>query len=200
MASRPTLWDQLENETFKQYDAFKTYLYMAPADRTYIGAYRKWTGNPEANILPTFVNWTKVNAWEDRAKAYDRHIEQLRRSGEETAIKKEAEKQMRTVEQTRNRTSELMTAGYSAAMEWFANLEDSSSLRAGEVIQIIKLHLEDKKIDAMIATGGGGEEDWEEKEEDNDAEFAGQVMERIRAKHPEADAELDEFWGEERNT
>jgi hypothetical protein len=92
--SREQLWDRLSNESGRAYEAFKVYLYLPPADRTIVGAWREWTGNPEAaRPSPFFKRWARDYAWSERA--HDHHLEVIRERGMEEAVKEEAKKQAR---------------------------------------------------------------------------------------------------------
>jgi hypothetical protein len=94
--SREQLWDRLSNESGRAYEAFKVYMYMSPADRTIVGAWREWTGNPEAaRPSPFFKRWARDYAWSERARAHDHHLEVIRERGMEEAVKEEAKKQAR---------------------------------------------------------------------------------------------------------
>lgn len=44
----PEVWDRLSNESGRAYEAFKVYMFMSPAERSVVGAWREWTENPEA--------------------------------------------------------------------------------------------------------------------------------------------------------
>jgi hypothetical protein len=177
----PEVWDRLSNESGRAYEAFKVYMYMSPAQRSVVGAWREWTENPEAaRPSPFFEEWGREHAWSERARAHDAHIERLRRRGMEKAIEAEAEFQARQVEQMRFRYNELMSVAYTRAIEW---LEDSewakSNLRSGDVVKIIALHQEEKKF-AQVETPTA-EGDWEEdSEEAEDAESA-EILARVEA-------------------
>ncbi len=109
----PELWEQLSNESPRAYEAYKVYMFMNPAERSLVGAWREWTGNPEAGRpSPFFEGWARDHAWSERARAHDAYIERIRRRAMEEAIREEAAAQARQVERTRFRFSELMTLGY----------------------------------------------------------------------------------------
>src|SRR5919107_1895919 len=44
----PEVWHRLSNESGRVYEAFKVYMFMSPAERSVVRAWREWTGNPEA--------------------------------------------------------------------------------------------------------------------------------------------------------
>jgi hypothetical protein len=181
----PEVWDRLSNESGRAYEAFKVYMYMSPAERTVVGAWRLWTENPEAaRPSPFFEGWAREYAWSERARAHDHHIELIRERGMEKAIEEEAEFQARQVEQMRFRYNELMSTLYMRAIEW---LEDSewtrSNLRSGDVIKIVSLYQEEKKMAQVEPASLSAEGDWEEDEEGNLAEDAesAEILARVRA-------------------
>ena len=178
--SRQELWHRLNNESGRAYEAFKVFMYLPPAERTVMAAWREWTENPEAaRPSPFFEGWARVYAWSDRARAHDHHIELIRERGMEKAIEEEAEFQSRQVEQVRFRYQELLSVAYERAMEWF---EDSdwarSDLRASDVLKIIQLH-----GDAMEKLGEpeaiAAEGDWDE--EDIEDEIGRQIVADVEA-------------------
>ena len=80
----PELWDKLESESSRAFEAFKLFMYLPPAERSVAGAWREWTDNPEAGRpSPFFEGWAREYAWPERARAYDAHIERIRRRGME---------------------------------------------------------------------------------------------------------------------
>jgi hypothetical protein len=168
----PEIWDQLTIETARAYEAFKVFMFISPAERSLVGAWREWTDNPEAKRpSPFFEEWAREYAWSERARAHDAHIERIRRRAMEKAIEEEAEFQTRQTEQLRNRMLELMTVGYDAAMSWF---EDSDrvkdNLRSGDVLKIIALHLDAaEKFGVLKAEEGIAEGDWDESKLEKDA-------------------------------
>jgi hypothetical protein len=137
------LWHQLDNESDRAYAAFKGYLYIAPADRTLVRAWRVWSQNPEAEREPPyFREWFFNHAWSDRARAHDHHIEVIRERAMEKAIEEEAANQARQAERVRGRFYELMAITYERAITY---LEDDSfveQLRPADVVQILRVHLE----------------------------------------------------------
>ncbi len=115
----PELWHQLSNETPRSYEAFKVFMYMSPAERSVAKAWRSWSGSAEAvRPSPFFKRWARDYAWSERARAHDHHLEVLRESGMEEAVKEEAKKQARQVERLHYRYHELMSIGYERAMEY----------------------------------------------------------------------------------
>jgi len=178
MAERQELWHQLDGESSKAYAAFRTYLYELPEQRTLPQAYRKFTGNTEAtHAVRYFWQWSVKYAWQERALAYDRHIQLLREEGHEEAIREEAKQQSTQVESRRNRYNELMTSAYNVAMEW---LEDSEwakqNMKSTDVVKIVALHLEDQKVQRDLA-GPTDEEAgrWTEEDEEDVADIVARV-------------------------
>jgi hypothetical protein len=107
--SRQELWHKLNNESSRAYEAFKVYMYLPPATRTVVGAWREWTGNSAARREPPFFRgWSHDFAWSERARAHDHHIDVIREEGMEEAIKEEAARQARQIELVRGRFNELM--------------------------------------------------------------------------------------------
>ena len=136
----------MSNESGRAYEAFKVYMFMSPAERSVVGAWREWTGNPEAvRPSPYFEDWAREYAWSERARAHDHHLDRIRERGIEKAIEAEAEMQARDAERTRYRYNELMTLGYERAMEWLENAQPSD-FRPQDVIQIIRLHMDAVKV------------------------------------------------------
>jgi hypothetical protein len=89
--SREELWHRLDNESGRAYEAFKVYMYLPPATRTVVGAWREWTGNPDARReQPFFLRWSHDFAWSERARAHDHHLEVIREEGMENAIREES--------------------------------------------------------------------------------------------------------------
>jgi hypothetical protein len=141
--SREQLWDRLSNESGRAYEAFKVYMFMSPAERSVVGAWREWTGNPEAaRPSPFFKEWAREYAWPERARAHDHHLEVIRESGMEEAVKEEAKKQAKQVEHLHWRYQELMTLGYERAVEYLESAEFVKHMRPADVVALIKLHFE----------------------------------------------------------
>src|SRR5918994_4278423 len=93
---RKELWHQLDNESDRAHEAFKVFMYLPPAERSVVGAWRLWTGNPDAKREPPFfLRWSHDFAWSERARAHDHRIEVIREQGQEVAIKEEAVRQAR---------------------------------------------------------------------------------------------------------
>ena len=157
------LWDRLENEPERAYRAFESFLSLPSGERTLLGAYRRHVGNPEAaKPSDTWSGWSSSFAWRERAAAYDDHLASVRRGAYERAVEEEAERQAREVERTRGCYNELMTLSYVRAMEWLEDVE-RSDLRSQDVIQIIRLYMDDQK--AFGAQEPSTEAEWTEGDE-----------------------------------
>jgi len=157
------LWDRLENEPERAYRAFESFLSLPSGERTLLGAYRRHVGNPEAaKPSDTWSGWSSSFAWRERAAAYDDHLASVRRGAYERAVEEEAERQAREVERTRGCYNELMTLSYVRAMEWLEDVE-CSDLRSQDVIQIIRLYMDDQK--AFGAQEPSTEAEWTEEDE-----------------------------------
>jgi hypothetical protein len=166
---RKELWHQLDNESDRAHEAFKTFMYLPPAERSVVRAWREWSANPDAKREPPyFAGWARDYAWSDRARAHDHHIEVIRESGMEEAIREEAARQARQVEQVRGRFNELMAITYEKAIEYLEEDDFATQLRPADVVQILKLHLETvhKLGDSESeAAGGSATVDWSEDEQ-----------------------------------
>jgi hypothetical protein len=165
--SREQLWHRLDNESGRAYEAFKVYMYLPPAERTVVGAWREWTGNPDAKREPPFfLRWSHDFAWSERARAHDHHLEVIREWGMEEAIKEEAARQARQVGQVRGRYYELMAMVYERAIEYLESDDFVEQLRPSDVVQIMKIHLETtQKLSPTDAPGGSTGVDWSEDEQ-----------------------------------
>jgi hypothetical protein len=66
----PEVWDRLSNESGRACEVFKFYMYMSPAERSVVGAWREWTENPDAaRPSPYFEGWRSYE-WSDEINAY----------------------------------------------------------------------------------------------------------------------------------
>lgn len=88
-----------------------------------------------------------------------------RREACERGMEEEAERQGALAERNRNRMNELMTLGYERAMECLDESWVSSNLRASDVLQIIRLHMD--AVKAFGVEEPRVDDDWTEE----DAEF-----------------------------
>jgi hypothetical protein len=141
--SRQELWHRLDNESGRAYEAFKVYMYLSPADRSIVQAWREWIGNSDASReQPFFLRWSHDFAWSERARAHDHHLEVIREQGMEEAIKEEAARQATQVERVRGRFHELMAITYEKTIAYMEDDSFIEQLRPADVVQILKLHLE----------------------------------------------------------
>jgi hypothetical protein len=191
--SKEQLWDRLSNESGRAYEAFKVYMYLPPANRTVAGAWREWTGNPEAaRPSPFFKEWSRDYAWQERAKAHDHHLEVIRERGMEEAVREEAKKQARQVEALHYRYHELMAVGYQRAMEYLESDEFLKHMRPADVVQLIKLHFEGvQKLDDPRDNAAESVVDWSEDEQRELDRIVGEI------ESEEAQEEPKEGSGEE---
>jgi hypothetical protein len=172
------LWDRLENEPERAYRAFECFLNLPSGERTLLEAYRRHVGNPDAaKPSDTWGRWSSDFAWRERAAAYDDHLASVRREAYEKAVEEEAERQAREVEKTRGRMNELLTVAYVRATECLEDEEwVSRNLRASDVIQIMRLHMDAvKAFDADRESGA--DDDWTEEDEAEIADIVKEVDE-----------------------
>jgi hypothetical protein len=198
----PEVWDRLSNESGRSYEAFKVYMYMSPAERSVVGAWREWTENPEAaRPSPFFEEWAREYAWSERARAHDHHLELIRERGMEKAIEEESAKQARQAERVRGRFYELMAITYERSISY---LEDDSfveQLRPADVVQILKVHLEAiQKLGDPASQAPASGVDWSEDEQReldrildeidaDEAQSEGGSSEDLEGDNPEEDTE-----------
>ena len=97
------LWDLLDGEPSRAYEAFQTFLNLPGGDRILVAAYRRYVGNPDASkVSDTWNAWAHRYAWREWARAYDAHIDRIRRNAMEKAVEEEAAEQARQAERIRN--------------------------------------------------------------------------------------------------
>jgi len=143
---RRELWDQLENEPKRAFQAFQTFLRLPSGSRTVVEAYRRHVDNPQATrVSDTWTRWSKTFAWSPRAEAYELHLELIRERAMEEAIKDEAQKMAREAERTRYRYNELLTRGFDGVIEYLESGEFVEDMRPSDVINITKLYFEATK-------------------------------------------------------
>jgi len=84
MASDRRLWERQENETDRAWAAFQVYRDLLPGDRSYDAAYRKTYDKPTNIHAPKWYrDWAKEYDWIDRARAWDRHLDDIERAAAE---------------------------------------------------------------------------------------------------------------------
>src|SRR5215211_4966644 len=136
------VWDRLENEPERAYRAFEAFLALPSRERTLLGAYRVYVGNPHgAKPSDTWSRWSGEFAWRERAAAFDDHLACIRREARERAVEEEAKKHAALVERHRYEVMEELAILHDGVMEYLANL-DWSSIRMQDVVQILKLKLD----------------------------------------------------------
>jgi hypothetical protein len=70
------LWERVQGETDKQWQAFKAFRDLNPVDRTVKEAYRRHANRPEADAAPSW--WYEVShrfRWRERAHAFDQYLD-----------------------------------------------------------------------------------------------------------------------------
>jgi hypothetical protein len=84
----------------------------------------------------------------------------------EEAIREEAARQARQVEQVRGRFNELMAITYERAIEYLEDEDFIKQLRPADVVQILKLHLETTlKLGDPTSDSPDSVVDWSEDEQ-----------------------------------
>ncbi|NMO09501.1 hypothetical protein [Methanobacterium subterraneum] len=84
-------WERLLDETSKQFEAFCIYRDIGPG-RSIQKVAQKRAGS---GGLSKLKEWSSKHHWSERAKAYDAHIDEIRRSGHEDEIIEMAERHAR---------------------------------------------------------------------------------------------------------
>jgi hypothetical protein len=193
-SERKELWHQLDNESDRAHEAFRLFMVLPPAERSVVRAWREWSANPEAKREPPyFAGWARDYAWSDRARVHDHHIEVIRESGMEDAIREEAARQARQVEQVRGRFNELMAITYERAIEYMEDDSFGEQLRPADVVQILKLHLETTlKLDNPTSEAPDSEVDWSEDEQRELDRIVGEIdAEEEKREEPEEGSSED---------
>ena len=183
------LWDRLENEPERAYHAFECFLGLPSGDRTLLEAYRRHVGNPDAaKPSDTWSGWSSTFAWRERAASYDDHLASLRREAYERVVGEEAARQAREAEKTRGRMNELLAVAHDRAMECLEDEEwVSRNLRASDVIQIMRLHMD--AVKAFEADRESrAEDDWTEED---DAAIADIIKEIEEQGYPDENSDED---------
>src|SRR5215218_4878991 len=194
-SERKELWHQLDKESDRAHEAFKTFMYLPPAQRSVVRAWREWSANSDAKREPPyFAGWARDFAWSDRARAHDHHIEVIRESGMEEAIREEAARQARQVEQVRGRFNELIAITYERAIEYMEDDSFVEQLRPADVVQILKLHLETiQKLGDTSSQAPDSVVDWSEDEQRE----LDRILDEIDAEEVQKEPPLSSEDGEE---
>ena len=197
--SKEQLWDRLSNESGRAYEAFKVYMYLPPANRTVAGAWREWTGNPEAaRPSPFFKEWSRDFAWSERARAHDHHLEVIRERGMERAVEEEAARQARQVERLHYRYHELMSVVYQKAMQYLEDGDFVKHMRPSDVVALIKLHFEGvSKLGDPSAQNTETTVDWSEDEQRELERIVGEIESEIAQEEPPSGSEVGEEGSED---
>jgi hypothetical protein len=184
------LWDRLEPETDRAFEAFRTFLSLPSSDRTLVAAYRRYVGNPNASKLSdTWIAWAHRYAWKERARAYDNHLEHIRQKGMEDAVYAEAKKQSRVQERMRGNLSEQLINYHQKVMEFLEEV-DPTGMRFSDAIAVTRLYIE--HIDKF---GAGEEAKAEDTWTEDDDEFLLEAAERVKQRRMARDnggADVDE--------
>ena len=198
-SERKELWHQLDNESDRAHEAFRTFMLLPPAERSVVRAWREWSANPDAKREPPyFAGWARDYAWSDRARAHDHHIEVIRESGMEEAIREEATRQARQVEQVRGRFNELMAITYERAIEYLEDEDFIKQLRPADVVQIMKIHLETtQKLGDMNTQTPDSGVDWSEDEQRELDRILDEIESEEAQEEPEEGSEVSEEGSEE---
>jgi hypothetical protein len=184
------LWDRLEPETDRAFEAFRTFLSLPSSDRTLVAAYRRFVGNPNASKLSDAWNeWARRYAWKERARAYDAHIDRIRRNAMEKAIEEEAAEQARQAERTRYHLNELLTNYHAKTMDFLEQM-DPADMRFSDAVAVTRLYIE------YVDKFGSGDEDKQgETWTEDDDEFLNKAAERVKQRRMARDnggADVDE--------
>src|SRR5215210_5303927 len=183
----PEVWHRLDNESERAHEAFKIFMYLPPAERSVAAAYREWSGNTDAvNPVPSFKKWSSRFAWSDRARAHDHRLEVIREEGMEEAVREEAARQARQVEQMRGRFYELVALTFERAITY---LEDDSfveQLRPADVVHILRVHLETiQKLGDPASQAADSGVDWSEDEQRELDRIVGEIESEETQEEPE---------------
>ena len=176
------LWDRLDGESSRAYEAFRTYVSLPIGNRTMVTAYRRFVDNRFASkVSDSWNEWARRYAWKERARRYDAHMDRIRRNAMEKAVQEEAAEQARQAERIRNNLNELMAVGHEKVMEYLEEL-DPATMRFSDVVQAIRLHMD--AIEKLgLSEEGKPEDDWTE-EDDAEAE---RIAKEIRARRASED-------------
>ena len=73
-------WDRIPGEPDRAFRAFECYLDMNYWERKDLYACRNYVGNQKAShVSDTWLSWKEEFFWEERVRAYDKHIQKERR-------------------------------------------------------------------------------------------------------------------------
>lgn len=80
-------WDQITGETDKAYQAFLLYRNLPVEERSIAKAQEN--GEAESDIKSYYYNWSSVNHWLERARAWDHHLQGVKDKASEKVYSKE---------------------------------------------------------------------------------------------------------------
>jgi hypothetical protein len=190
MDNEKELWDRLEPETDRAFEAFRTFLSLPSGDRTLVAAYRRFVGNPNASkVSDAWNEWARRYAWKERARAYDAHIDQIRRNAMEKALEEEAAEQARQAERARYHLNELLTNYHAKTMDYLEQM-DAADMRFSDAVAVTRLYIE--YVDKF---GTGDEAKTEDEWTEDDDEFLNKAAERVKQRRMARDnggADVDE--------
>src|SRR5262245_48637686 len=117
------LWEQQAEEPHRAFAAFVIYRDLPGPERSLPNAYRKGTGAPtKLKVSSQWRTWAERYHWEERARAYDRHLDYLRRHTMEQEVVKAQAEHARTLEisslQTLQATASLAYVNITDIVEW----------------------------------------------------------------------------------
>jgi hypothetical protein len=106
-------WERLPEESGPAWAAFGVYRDCGPR-RTRDGAYRAVVGIEGASKGPraprAWKRWSKEHRWEDRARAYDAHLESIAATATEDEVKIAAAARQRAIETHKIKEASLASA------------------------------------------------------------------------------------------
>jgi len=141
-------WERRNGETDKAWHCFEVYRGMYPKDRSVDAVYRTCYSKDMQRRAPKFIqDWSRQNDWNDRAAAYDRHLDTISLQATDKVVEKEAEKQARKWSKRRETIRE-------SGWERYERLLNLSDLMADKCEVIAKLPVTRK----IIVEGEHGEE------------------------------------------
>lgn len=91
-------WDQIAGETDKAYRAFMIYRNLPPEQRSIRAAWNEYSPDKEDSVSSHFAIWASQNHWQERAQAWDNHLQGIKDKASEKVFSQEllAERKNRT--------------------------------------------------------------------------------------------------------
>jgi hypothetical protein len=140
-----------------------------------VAAYQRFVGNPNASkVSDAWNEWARRYAWKERTRAFDAHIDRIRRNAMEKAVEVEAAEQARQAERARYHLNELLMNYHAKTMDFLEQM-DPADMRFSDAVQVARLHIE--HVDKF---GTGDEAKAEDEWTEDDDEFLNQAAERVR--------------------